>query len=52
MEEYVKETGNKAEFTLTTTSPPEFQKQAQVMQQMLADAGITMTINVERLSRP
>ncbi|GAA3692042.1 glutathione ABC transporter substrate-binding protein GsiB [Arthrobacter ginkgonis] len=46
IEEYVKDTGNKAEFKITTTSPPEFQKQAQVMQQMLADAGITMTINV------
>lgn len=38
--------GGKAEFKLTTTSPPEFQKQAAVMQQMLADAGITMEINV------
>ena len=46
VQEYVADTGNKAEFKLTTTSPPEFQKQAQVMQQMLADAGITMSINV------
>lgn len=38
--------GGSAEFNLTTTSPPEFQKQAAVMQQMLADAGITMNINV------
>ena len=38
--------GGKAEFTVTTTSPPEFQKQAAVMQQMLQDAGITMNINV------
>ena len=43
--EYVVD-GGRAEFTLTTTSPPEFQKQAQVMQQMLKDAGIEMTLNV------
>jgi peptide/nickel transport system substrate-binding protein len=42
--EYVAD-GGKAEFTLTTTSPPEFQKQAAVMQQMLSDAGIKMTLN-------
>jgi len=46
VQEYVADTGTKAEFKITTTSPPEFQKQAQVMQQMLADAGITMTIAV------
>ncbi|MER2135025.1 MAG: ABC transporter substrate-binding protein [Arthrobacter sp.] len=44
-EEYVA-SGGTAEFNLTTTSPPEFQKQAAVMQQMLSDAGITMNINV------
>lgn len=38
--------GGTAEFTVTTTSPPEFQKQAAVMQQMLKEAGITMNINV------
>jgi peptide/nickel transport system substrate-binding protein len=43
--EYVAD-GGKAEFAMTTTSPPEFQKQAQVMQQMLQDVGITVTLNV------
>ncbi|MER2135018.1 MAG: ABC transporter substrate-binding protein [Arthrobacter sp.] len=43
---FTAETGNAAEFAMTTTSPPEFQKQAQVMQQMLADVGITMNLNV------
>ncbi|WP_159078231.1 ABC transporter substrate-binding protein [Salinibacterium hongtaonis] len=46
VEEYTADTGNPAEFTLTTTSPPEFQQQAAVLQQMLADAGIEMSINV------
>lgn len=46
VEEYTKETGNKAEFQLTTTSPPEFQRQAAVMQQMLADVGIKVNIDV------
>ena len=43
--EYVAD-GGTASFSLTTTSPPEFQKQAAVMQQMLSDVGIDMTINV------
>jgi len=43
--EYVAD-GGKAEFAMTTTSPPEFQKQAQIMQQMLQDVGITVTLNV------
>jgi len=38
--------GGNPSFSLTTTSPPEFQKQATVMQQMLKDVGITMKINV------
>jgi len=42
--EYVAD-GGTAGFTLTTTSPPEFQKQAAILQQMLSDAGITMTLN-------
>jgi ABC-type transport system substrate-binding protein len=46
VEEYTADTGNEPTFTLTTTSPPEFQQQAQIMQQMLADAGITMEIEV------
>lgn len=46
VEEYTSDTGLPAQFTLTTTSPPEFQQQAAIMQQMLADAGITMDINV------
>ncbi|MBF0672533.1 MAG: ABC transporter substrate-binding protein [Salinibacterium sp.] len=45
-EEYTADTGNPAAFSLTTTSPPEFQQQAAVLQQMLADAGIDMSINV------
>lgn len=45
VEEYVAD-GGQASFSLTTTSPPEFQKQAAVMQQMLGDAGIEMSINV------
>ena len=45
VEEY-KADGGTAAFSLTTTSPPEFQKQAAVIQQMLSDAGIEMTINV------
>lgn len=45
IQEYVAD-GGEASFTLTTTSPPEFQKQAAVMQQMLTDVGIDMTINV------
>src|SRR5690606_39159197 len=40
------DTGLEPEFDMTTTSPPEFQKQVAVIQQMLADAGITMNINV------
>jgi peptide/nickel transport system substrate-binding protein len=46
VEEYTADTGNEPTFTLTTTSPPEFQRQAQIMQQMLADVGITMDIEV------
>jgi ABC-type transport system substrate-binding protein len=46
VEEYTKETGNKAEFQMTTTSPPEFQRQAAVIQQMLADVGIKVNIDV------
>ncbi len=46
VKEWSADTGQKPEFLITTTSPPEFQKQAAVMQQMLAEAGITMTINV------
>src|SRR5690606_24366145 len=45
-EEYTADTGNPAAFSLTTTSPPEFQQQAAVLQQMLSDAGIDMSINV------
>ncbi|WP_431710519.1 ABC transporter substrate-binding protein [Glutamicibacter uratoxydans] len=45
VEEY-KAGGGTPSFSLTTTSPPEFQKQAAVMQQMLGDVGIDVTINV------
>jgi peptide/nickel transport system substrate-binding protein len=47
VEEYTADTGVEPSFTLVTTSPPEFQRQAAVMQQMLADVGITMEIEVQ-----
>lgn len=43
--ELVKE-GKQTSFTLTSTAPPEFQKQAQIIQQMLKAAGIEMKIDV------
>lgn len=46
IEDWQADTGLEPEFTLTTTSPPEFQQQAAIMQQMLADVGITMNVNV------
>lgn len=46
VKEYTSDTGLPAAFSLTTTSPPEFQQQAAVLQQMLADANIDMSINV------
>lgn len=46
VEEYEADTGLKAEFVLTTTSPPEFQQQSSIMQQMLADVGITANLIV------
>ena len=38
--------GGDPSFELTTTSPPEFQRQASVIQQMLKDVGIDMRIDV------
>lgn len=46
VEEYTSDTGQPAQFDFTTTSPPEFQQQAAVLQQMLSDVGIEMKINV------
>ncbi len=46
VKEWAADTGLAPEFNLTTTSPPEFQKQAAIIQQMLKDVGITMNINV------
>lgn len=44
--EAYKAKGGNPTFTLTSTSPPEFMKMSQLMQQMLAEAGITMNIEV------
>ncbi len=44
--EYTAETGNDVSFTLTTTSPPEFQRQAALIQQMLDDVGIKAEIAI------
>ncbi|MFI9628788.1 ABC transporter substrate-binding protein [Streptomyces sp. NPDC052042] len=38
--------GKSPDFTMTITSPPEFQRQASVIQQMLSDIGIKMSIGV------
>jgi peptide/nickel transport system substrate-binding protein len=38
--------GKRTDFTLVSTAPPEFQKQAQIMQQMLRDVGIEMRLEV------
>src|SRR5690606_4195646 len=46
IEDWSADTGLEPEFDTTTTSPPEFQKQVAAIQQMLADVGITMNINV------
>ncbi|MCD4534324.1 ABC transporter substrate-binding protein [Nocardioides sp. cx-169] len=45
VEEYVGEGGDPT-FELTSTSPPEFQRQASVLQQMLSDIGLEMKIRV------
>ncbi len=38
--------GKTPAFQLTTTSPPEFQRQAAIIQQMLSDVGITLNVIV------
>ncbi|MCD4526583.1 ABC transporter substrate-binding protein [Nocardioides sp. cx-173] len=45
IEEYVAEGGD-ASFEMTSTSPPEFQRQASVLQQMLSDIGVEMKIRI------
>lgn len=41
-----KASGKSPDFEITITSPPEFQRQASIIQQMLKDIGIAMTIRV------
>ncbi|MFF1920463.1 ABC transporter substrate-binding protein [Streptomyces sp. NPDC058221] len=42
----LKNQGKRTDFTLVSTAPPEFQKQSQIMQQMLRDVGIEMRLEV------
>lgn len=46
IKEWQADTGNEPEFLLTSFAPTDFQKQAAMIQQMLADIGVTMNIEV------